>query len=77
MRFRDEADLLAQLRPGVDGLILRAGAHQGTFLPSVWEQLPRREDFLAHLKVKAGLPPDYWSDDIQVWRYTTEEFSDR
>ncbi|RMG54230.1 MAG: AmmeMemoRadiSam system protein A [Gammaproteobacteria bacterium] len=77
MTFRDEADLLAQLRPGVDGLILRAGHHQGTFLPSVWEQLPRREDFLAHLKLKAGLPPDYWSDDVQVWRYTTEEFSDR
>ena len=77
MQFRDQADLLAQLRPGVDGLILRAGHHQGTFLPSVWEQLPRREDFLAHLKLKAGLPPDYWSDDIQVWRYTTEEFSDR
>ncbi len=76
MTFSSEQDLLRQLRPGIDGLILRDGYHQGTFLPSVWEQLPRPEDFLAHLKIKAGLPANHWSDSLKVSRYTTESFSD-
>lgn len=76
LRIHSEADLLEQLQPGVDGLILEAGRHRGTFLPAVWESLPRPEQFVAHLKVKAGLPPGYWSDDLRVARYTTEAFGD-
>jgi len=75
MQFASEAQLLEQLRPGTDGLILEEGLRRGTFLPSVWEQLPRPELFLRHLKQKAGLPPDYWSDTLQVSRYTTESFA--
>jgi AmmeMemoRadiSam system protein A len=71
IHFRDEADLVARIRPGVDGLILTQGPHRGTFLPSVWEQLRDPREFLAHLKLKAGLPADYWSDAIRVQRYTT------
>lgn len=71
MEFRSEDDLISQLRPGIDGLILEIGAHKGTFLPSVWESLPNPRDFLRHLKQKAGLSPEYWSDDIKVSRYTT------
>ena len=70
--FSSEADLLAQLRPQVDGLIIEEGFYRGTFLPSVWEQLPEPREFLRHLKHKAGLPPDYWSSRIRVQRYTTE-----
>ncbi len=76
MVFGSEQDLLDQLRPGVDGLILKRGAHQGTFLPSVWESLPDAPSFLNHLKRKAGLSQDFWSDDILILRYTTESFSD-
>ncbi|WP_456372266.1 AmmeMemoRadiSam system protein A [Thiolapillus sp.] len=75
LQFDSEADLLRQLRPGVDGLILEEGPYRGTFLPSVWEQLPSPELFLAHLKQKAGLPSNYWSDSLRVSRYTTESFS--
>ena len=74
MRFSSENDLIAQLRPGVDGLILQDGNHRGTFLPSVWEQLPEAKQFFTHLKRKAGLPMDYWTDSLQVYRYTTESF---
>lgn len=74
MQFESEADLIRQLRPGVDGLILEDRGHKGTFLPAVWESLPDPADFLRHLKMKAGLPPDYWSDTLKVWRYTVEEF---
>lgn len=72
--FSSEDDLIRQIRPGTDGLILEDGYHRGTFLPSVWESLPSREDFLMHLKQKAGLPKDYWSDSIKIRRYSVEEF---
>jgi AmmeMemoRadiSam system protein A len=74
MSFDSEEDLLQQIRPGIDGLVLEDGQHRGTFLPAVWESLPDAESFLRHLKQKAGLPHDYWSESIRVSRYTTESF---
>lgn len=76
MTFSSEADLLGQIRPGIDGLILTEGRARGTFLPSVWESLPAPRDFVDHLKRKAGLPADHWSERIQVARYATESFGD-
>jgi len=73
VKFIDEQDLLTQLRPGVDGLVLEDGYYRGTFLPQVWESLPDPKHFLRHLKQKAGLPPDYWSKTIKLQRYTVEE----
>ena len=72
--FSSEQDLIAQLRPGRDGLILKDGLNQGTFLPSVWESLPDPAEFFRHLKLKAGLPPSHWSDSLEVYRYETESF---
>jgi len=74
--FASQADLISQLRPGVDGLVLSDGAHRGTFLPTVWEQLPQPEVFLQHLKNKAGLPAEHWSDSLVVERYETETFEE-
>ena len=76
IQFSSEQDLLDQLQPGKDGLLLSEGMHRGTFLPTVWESLPRPEQFLFHLKNKAGLPGDYWSDNIKVQRYHTESFEE-
>ncbi|MEI7995157.1 MAG: AmmeMemoRadiSam system protein A [Methylococcaceae bacterium] len=70
--FTSENDLINRLQPGIDGLILEEGHRRGTFLPSVWEQLPESEQFLRHLKQKAGLPPDHWSENIRIFRYRTE-----
>ncbi|MDP3875351.1 MAG: AmmeMemoRadiSam system protein A [Methylobacter sp.] len=70
--FSSEQNLVAQLQPGVDGLILEEGRRRGTFLPSVWESLPEPRQFLRHLKQKAGLSPDYWSDTIRIYRYRAE-----
>jgi AmmeMemoRadiSam system protein A len=69
-----EAELLARLRPGIDGLVLSEGALTSTFLPSVWESLPSPDRFLAELKRKAGLPLDHWSPTLRFQRYTVEEF---
>ena len=74
--FNSEQELLATIQPDVDGLILEDGGHRGTFLPSVWESLPDPRDFLQHLKQKAGLPADYWSDSLRVSRYRTESFGE-
>jgi AmmeMemoRadiSam system protein A len=74
MAVESEADLLAQLRPGIDGLVLEEGYHRGTFLPAVWEHFSEPREFVQHLKRKAGLPADYWSPALRVSRYTTESF---
>ncbi len=73
MRFTDETDLLAQLRPGIDGLILDAGRNRALFLPAVWDSLPDATAFLAHLKNKAGLPGDFWSPSIRASRFEAVE----
>jgi hypothetical protein len=72
MNFVSERDLIGQLRPGIDGLILQEGPLRGTFLPSVWEALPRPGEFFRQLKLKAGLPEDYWSDTLRISRYRAE-----
>ena len=74
MDFSSEDDLVEQLRPGIDGLILEEGFNRGTFLPSVWASLTDSSEFLNHLKLKAGLPANYWSQNIKIKRYSVEEF---
>lgn len=74
LAFTSEQDLIDKIRPGTDGLILVDNSHQGTFLPSVWQQIPTPALFIQHLKQKAGLPADYWSESIKVFRYTVFEF---
>lgn len=74
MSFSSEEDLLRQLRPGVDGLILEDRGRRGTFLPTVWESLPEPRDFLDHLKIKAGLPVNHWSETVKISRYRCEVF---
>lgn len=71
MTFSSEEDLLNQLRPGIDGLIISDSRHKATFLPSVWEQLSEPREFLNHLKRKAGLDVNYWSDEMKAFRYRT------
>lgn len=74
--FTDAADALAQLRPGIDGVILEDRGRRATFLPQVWEQLPQAEVFMAHLKRKAGLPADYWSESLHLSRYTVQKWQE-
>jgi AmmeMemoRadiSam system protein A len=68
-----EDALLEALRPGTDGLLLEDLPHRAIFLPQVWESFPDPREFLAQLKVKAGLPREHWSSEIRFHRYTVEE----
>lgn len=74
--FEDEADALAQLRPGLDGLILTHGNRRATFLPQVWESLPEPQRFMSQLKLKAGLPAYFWDDDIGLARYGVQKWKE-
>lgn len=71
-----EEELIRSLRPDSDGLLLQLDGTQATFLPAVWEQLTDPVIFLRQLKRKAGWREDFWSPQIQVFRYTTESFGE-
>ena len=73
----DEDDLVARLRPRLDGLILEYGRQRATFLPQVWDALPDPRDFLAALKRKAGLPEHFWSPQMNVSRYGVTKWTER
>ena len=77
MSFQNEADALAQLRPGVDGVIFECGAYRSTYLPQVWEHFSQPQQFLASLKNKAGLPGNFWSSEVKLSRYTVEKWSEK
>jgi len=75
--YSDADDLLAKLRPAVDGVIIRKGAASATFLPQVWEQLPAPQDFLGHLCLKAGLSSKDWrGGDLEVLTYRVQHFEE-
>ena len=71
-----EAEVISQLKPQVSGVVLNAGYTRATFLPQVWEQLPDPKEFLAHLKMKAGLPASWWDPRAQVQTYTVTAWSE-
>ena len=71
-----EDELINRLRPGIDGVLLTAGEHRGTFLPQVWKQLPRKADFVTELKTKAGVADQPWDPTWQVSRYTITAWSE-
>jgi MEMO1 family protein len=77
LAFSDPEDLLRKLRANVDGVIIRQGHASATFLPQVWEQLPKKEDFLGHLCLKAGLPRDAWKrGKLEVATYQVQYFEE-
>jgi len=76
LAFTSQADALRQLRPGKDGVVLEFGAHRGTFLPQVWDQLPTPEQFMVELKRKAGLPPGFWAPGVRLFRYQVQKSSE-
>jgi hypothetical protein len=71
-----ERELVAALRPHVDGVVFEFGERRSTFLPQVWQTLPDPRQFLAQLKRKAGLPADFWSDDVRISRYTVRKWAE-
>ena len=72
----DFDELVAALRPGIDGIVVEAGQHRATFLPSVWEELTEPLQFLDALWLKADLSPRTWPPHIRISRYTAQHATD-
>ncbi|TVR98123.1 MAG: AmmeMemoRadiSam system protein B [Rhodospirillales bacterium] len=70
-----ERDLLRLLRPGIDGVIIASEGRQALFLPQVWHVLKHPADFIGQLKIKAGLEPACWPDDLRAWRFSAVSVS--
>jgi len=76
--YVDAEDLLKKLRPGIDGVILKKGFYEATFLPQVWDQLPKKEEFLSQLCLKAGLSANSWkTEKLQVSTYQVQAFEEK
>ena len=76
LAFTDEASALAQLKPHVHGVIFHYGHHRSTYLPQVWDTFPDTVMFMATLKQKAGLPPNFWEPGVKLHTYTVAKFSE-
>lgn len=77
LQTTDEAATLAQLRPGTDGVVLEYGCHRSSFLPEMWDHSADAAEFLARLKYQAGLPPDFWSPEVRIGRYTAIKWQEK
>ena len=71
-----EEEALAKLNPGRDGVIFECGRFRSTYLPQVWAQLPDPKSFIANLKCKAGLPSDFWSNEVRLSHYAVQKWSE-
>jgi uncharacterized protein len=76
LSFASEEEALAQIEPGVHGIVFRHGRRRATFLPSMWPRLPDRRAFIEALKAKAGLRADFFEEDVEIARYTVDKFED-
>jgi AmmeMemoRadiSam system protein A len=75
--YRGADDLIAKLRPGIDGVVIERSWQRATFLPQVWEKLPDPHEFLAHLCMKAGLAADaYRRPGLDVYTYQVDKFEE-
>ncbi len=75
--YSNRRDLLEKMKPGSDGVILKKGYNQATFLPQVWVQLPEKKEFLTHLCLKAGLDGNEWEKGkLEVSTYQVQAFEE-
>lgn len=75
LEYSSSEELLAKLRPHVDGVVLRDDYRRATFLPQVWEKIPNPVNFLDQLCTKMGTKPNLWRElKLQVYVYQVEEF---
>ncbi len=76
LKVNSQQALLTKLRKGEDGLILQEGEKRATFLPSVWSEIPNKEEFVHNLKAKGGFAADYWSSELQCFTYQSQYFTE-
>ncbi len=68
-----DMDIIRQLVPYKDGILLEVNDVKSSFSPNVWKLLPRAKDFWLNLRKKANLRTGVWSDSFKISRYYTVE----
>lgn len=77
MAYKTSDDLLTKLIPERDGIILKSPQHQSTYLPQVWKQIPKKEDFLSRLCLKGGAEADCWKDpSTEIYCYQAQVYKE-
>lgn len=75
INYRDVDELVKQINPGVDGVVIKKGIRRATFLPQVWEKVPDIEIFMGMLCRKMGAESGYWqSGGVEIFTYQVEKF---
>jgi len=74
--YETKEELRNLIRPGIDGVILRLGNYQATFLPQVWDELSDFDDFFTHLGLKAGISHDPLASHPEIYVYQVEKFEE-
>ena len=73
--FEDPDELFSQIRPGIDGVVIKKGIRRATFLPQVWEKVPEVEIFLEMLCRKMGASAECWrTKSVEIFTYQVEKF---
>lgn len=74
--YTNEIELKERIRPHIDGIILRLGEKQATFLPQVWDNLNSFDLFFDQLGLKAGIGPNPLIYHPDVFIYQVNKVSE-
>lgn len=78
LSYKNPSGLLEKLRNTQPGVILKKDNSSATYLPQVWEELPRTQNFLNRLCKKAGLSKHAWrKEQIQIFTYRAQHFEEK
>lgn len=78
LEYKSQSDLISILEREKPGVIISEGLNSATFLPQVWDEITRAEDFLSHLCQKAGFDPDEWKGGrLAVQTYKVLNFKEK
>ena len=75
--YKDSKDLKSKIKPMVQGVVLKHGINRATYLPSVWKQLTKFEDFFESLCLKAGLKKYCLDQHPIIETYTARKYRDK
>ena len=75
--YDDIEDLRSKIVPFQDGVVLKLNGRQATYLPQVWEQLPKFDDFFSSLCIKANLGSDCLSQHPEISTYRVEKYKEK
>jgi len=68
-KYQTKNELLEYLGKNKSGVVLRKEKLAATFLPQVWEEIERPEEFLNQLCQKAGMASGEWKNGIEIEIY--------